>query len=65
MYGNNELTYKDRLEIAFRLKAEQLLDVILGKYKVTFKDIINLVSDLTEIYQTAKFIEQKEERYLR
>ena len=65
MYGNNGLTHRDRLEIAFRLKAEQLRDVILGKYKVTSKDIINLVSDLREISETFESIEQKEERYLR
>jgi len=65
MYGNNKLTHKDRLEIVFRLKAEQLRDIILGKYKVTSKDIINLVSDLMEIYQTTNAISQTEQRYLR
>lgn len=65
MYGNNELTHKDRLKMVFRLKIEQLRDVILEKYKVTSKDIINLVSDLIEIYETARAIPQTGQRYFK
>jgi hypothetical protein len=60
----NILTHQVRLQIVFKLKLELLRDVILGKYKASAKDLINLVSDLVEIYQTAKAIEQKE-RYLK
>jgi hypothetical protein len=51
------LTHQSRLEIVFRLKLEVLRDVMLGKYKVSPKDIINLVSDLIEIIKSAKEIE--------
>jgi hypothetical protein len=56
----NILTHQGRLQIVFKLKLELLRDVILGKYKASAKDLINLVSDLVEISQTATAIEQKE-----
>lgn len=49
MYGTNLSSYQDRLEIVFGLKLEQVRDIILGRYKVTSKDILNLISDLIEI----------------
>jgi len=56
-------THQGRLEIVFRLKLELLRDIIFGKYKTSPKNIINLVSDLIEIVNTSKEIEQ-ERRYL-
>ena len=61
--NGNILTYQGRLEIVFRLKLELLRDIIFGKYKTSPRDIINLVSDLIEIVNTSKGIEQ-ERRYL-
>jgi hypothetical protein len=61
--NGNILTYQGRLEIVFRLKLELLRDIIFGKYKTSPRDIINLVSDLIEIVNTSKEIEQ-ERRYL-
>ena len=52
------LNHQGRLEIVFRLKLEVLRDVMLGKYKVSPKDILKLVSDLIEIIKSAKKIEQ-------
>ncbi len=49
MNGTNLSSYQDRLEIVFGLKLEQVRDIILGRYKVTSKDILNLISDLIEI----------------
>ena len=57
------LTHQGRLEIVFRLKLELLRDIIFGKYKISPKDIMNLVLDLIEIVNTSKEIEQ-ERRYL-
>lgn len=65
MDGKSLLNHQERLEVVFRLKTQQLRDVILGKYKATSKDIINLVSDLIEISEIFKSIEQKKERYLK
>ena len=61
--NGNISTHQGRLEIVFRLKLELLRDIIFGKYKTSPKDIINLVSDLIEIVNTSKEIEQ-ERRYL-
>ena len=61
--NGNMLTHQGRLEIVFRLKLELLRDIIFGKYKTSPKDIMNLVSDLIEIVNTSKEIEQ-ERRYL-
>ena len=61
--NGNILTHQGRLQIVFRLKLELLKDIILGKYRVNSKDIVNLVSDLIEIVDTARKIEQ-ERRYL-
>jgi len=61
--NGNISTHQGRLEIVFRLKLELLRDIIFGKYKTSPKDIINLVSDLIEIVNTSKAIEQ-ERRYL-
>lgn len=61
--NGNISTHQGRLQIVFRLKLELLKDIILGKYRVNSKDIINLVSDLIEIINTSKEIEQ-ERRYL-
>ena len=54
MNANNTLTHRDRLEIIFKLKVGVLEEIILGKYMVDSKDIINLVSDLTEIVEKLK-----------
>lgn len=54
MNANNTLTHQDRLEIIFKLKVGVLEEIILGKYMVDSKDIINLVSDLTEIVEKLK-----------
>ena len=61
--NGNILIHQGRLEIVFRLKLELLRDIIFGKYKTSPRDIINLVSDLIEIVNTSKGIEQ-ERRYL-
>ena len=59
--------HQGRLKIVFKLKLELLRDLIFGKYKSNSKEIVNLVSDLVEISQTARTIAQTEqtERYLR
>lgn len=50
MYGTNLLSQQDRLEIVFRIKLEQLQNVIIGKYNnIKRTDILNLISDLIEI----------------
>jgi hypothetical protein len=50
MYGTNLLSHQDRLEIVFRIKLEQLQNVIIGKYNnIKRTDILNLISDLIEI----------------
>ena len=64
MNGQTILTRTGRLKIVFRIKLELLRDIILGKYKASPKDIINLVSDLIEIISTARAIEP-ERRYLK
>jgi hypothetical protein len=59
MYGTNLSSHQQRLEVVFGLKLEQVRDIILGKYKVTSKDILNLVSDLIEIRQKLEFMQPK------
>jgi hypothetical protein len=56
--NGNISTHQGRLEIVFRLKLELLRDIIFGKYKTSPKDIMNLVSDLIEIVNSSKAIEQ-------
>jgi hypothetical protein len=56
--NGNISTHQGRLEIVFRLKLELLRDIIFGKYKTSPKDIVNLVSDLIEIVNSSKAIEQ-------
>ena len=50
--------HQGRLKIVFKLKLALLRDVIFGKYKSNSKDIVNLVSDLIEIVNSSKAIEQ-------